>query len=339
MQKIRDMSLDAVKGFAILLVMLGHCIILNHMEDGIVYDAIAAVQMPLFMAASGFLAGRSLQLREGRELVQKLKKRAVNYLVPFFAWIVVLYPLHVLQRLRQVLFRLDLGLWFLMVLFLMSAALYVAVWFRDCTRLGWGGFCLVLGIFAAITGWQYLAGGTFLSPHLTVRYLPFFLGGYAAGEIGRRQKKKEPERIERKRGVFGKPIFVCSILLLMAAVFIWLVLRYDMVTAHNRLEWLLQMTASACGTVVCGVLVYGMREGRAKKLLAGIGRYTLEIYVLHFHFARILGIDQAGLSLYSIKGMGAVLATFLLMSAITAALVWLLKKFWITDLLLFGKLR
>lgn len=339
MQKVRDISLDAVKGFAILLVMFGHCIILNHMEDGIIYDAVAAVQMPLFMAASGFLTGKTLQFRNGRELAQKLRKRAVNYLVPFLVWIILLYPLHVLQRLRQVLFQLDLGLWFLMVLFLMSAALYVAVWLRDCTRLGWGGFCLALGIFAVVTGWQYVAGSTFLSPHLTVRYLPFFLGGYAAGEIGRRRKKKETAHIKRKREVFARPFLIRGMLLLMAVVFIWLVLAYDMVTAHNRMEWLLQMTASACGTVVCGVLVYGMREGRAKKLLAQIGRYTLEIYVLHFHFARILGIDQAGLSLYSIKGMGAVLATFLLMSVITAALIWLLKKLWITDLLLFGKLR
>ena len=53
----RDISLDAVKGFAILLVMLGHCIVLNGLADPYLYDAIAAVQMPLFMAVSGYIAG------------------------------------------------------------------------------------------------------------------------------------------------------------------------------------------------------------------------------------------------------------------------------------------
>ena len=56
--KKRDDALDAVKGFAILIVMLGHCIVLNNLADPYFYDAIAAIQMPLFMAVSGFTAGR-----------------------------------------------------------------------------------------------------------------------------------------------------------------------------------------------------------------------------------------------------------------------------------------
>ena len=55
--KKRDEGLDAVKGFAILLVMLGHCIVLNNLSDPYLYDAIVAIQMPLFMAVSGFTAG------------------------------------------------------------------------------------------------------------------------------------------------------------------------------------------------------------------------------------------------------------------------------------------
>lgn len=332
MQKVRDSSLDAVKGFAILLVMLGHCIILNHMEDGILYDAIAAVQMPLFMGVGGLVAGKTLQIGSAGELARRLGKRAVNYLVPFFVWILVFYPRTFLERVQRVLFQLDLGLWFLMILFLLTAVLYAAVWARDCTRLGWYGFCMVYGAFTAAVVLQYLLGNLFLSPHLTVNYLPFFLAGYAAGEWSRRSKKDSAQTGWNK-------ILYCCCGLLLSAVFLYLVAGYDMVTAHSRLEWLLQMSASACGVVICGVSVYRMREGRWKRLLSRIGTYTLEIYVLHFHFARILGMEEAGLSLYSIKGMGVVLATFLLMSAITVVLIKILKKFRITDLLLFGKIR
>lgn len=330
MQKVRDASLDAVKGFAIILVMLGHCIILNHMEDGIVYDAIAAVQMPLFMAVSGYLTNMTLHIQSAKDLGCQLGKRAVNYLVPFFAWIVVLYPLDFLNRMKLVLFQLDLGLWFLMVLFWMTAVLCVAVWIRDCTALQWVGFFTVIGIFAVGIGWQYIRGATFLSPHLFVKYMPFFLGGLAAGAIRSKGKKQ-------KETTAGMRMLRLSGLGLFTAVFAVLIVRYDMVIAHSRGEWLLQMLASACGTLICGVLIYRMREGRIKKALAGIGRYTLEIYVLHFHFARILGMDRAGLSLYSIKGMGVVLATFLLMSLITALLIGILKRFRVTNLLLFGK--
>ena len=57
MKRERDEGLDAVKGFAIILVMIGHCIILNGLHDQYIYDAIAAVQMPLFMLISGYITG------------------------------------------------------------------------------------------------------------------------------------------------------------------------------------------------------------------------------------------------------------------------------------------
>lgn len=58
-KKERDSSLDAVKGFTILIVMLGHVLVLNKINDPILYDWIKAVQMPLFMMVSGYLCGLS----------------------------------------------------------------------------------------------------------------------------------------------------------------------------------------------------------------------------------------------------------------------------------------
>ena len=56
--KQRNSSIDAVKGIAIVLVMIGHVFVHNHMEDAYVYDFIKAVQMPLIMIISGFLCGQ-----------------------------------------------------------------------------------------------------------------------------------------------------------------------------------------------------------------------------------------------------------------------------------------
>ena len=53
--KKRNLSIDAIKGVAILLVMFGHVFVHNHMEDPYVYDFIKAVQMPLFIIISGYL--------------------------------------------------------------------------------------------------------------------------------------------------------------------------------------------------------------------------------------------------------------------------------------------
>ena len=48
----RSQTIDALKGIAILIVMVGHVLSWNHMEDGYLYDAIKVLQMPLFMIVS-----------------------------------------------------------------------------------------------------------------------------------------------------------------------------------------------------------------------------------------------------------------------------------------------
>ena len=58
----RDSSLDAVKGFTILIVMLGHVLVLNKINDPVIYDWIKAVQMPLFMMVSGYLCGKAVKV-------------------------------------------------------------------------------------------------------------------------------------------------------------------------------------------------------------------------------------------------------------------------------------
>ena len=91
----RHQAVDAIKGVAILLVMLGHCIVLNGLNetDPYIYDVIKSVQMPLFMLVSGVLASYSLhKYRQDRWYgIKKLPKRVVSYLLPFTSWFVVVY--------------------------------------------------------------------------------------------------------------------------------------------------------------------------------------------------------------------------------------------------------
>lgn len=343
----RNTGLDAVRGFAIFLVMLGHCIVLNNMADAYLYDAIKAVQMPLFMAVSSMLMGRKRVRMTGRELGRQLKKRALSCLVPFVSWIFVTNVTNFPQKLKSVLFQPDTGLWFLLTLFLLSAMLLFALFVRDGLGWGWIGFGAAVILETGLLCVHYLSGNTFLGPALTVNYFPFFFGGFFVGVYWRNEEEK------RAAGkVIGKEIefettgrentskYVIWLLWLLAAAgFLFLVARYDMVYAHNRLEWLIQLAASALGTASAFWGIYHLRAGRLQRGLAYIGMYTLEIYVLHFRFARILGIENAGLSLYSVKGACAVAAAFVLMSVLTAFFIVVLKQLAVTDFLLFGKRR
>ncbi len=333
----RNQTLDALKGFTIILVMLGHCIVLNGMQDGIIYDAIKAIQMPLFMMISGYITGMTGEVDSFMKFIGKLQKRTVSYLVPFFSWIVILHVRHLPGEFVNTLFQLDRGLWFLMTLFLLTAVMYLAILVRECTVLHNAGFLLIWVL--AFTGLliQIRFGNAFLSPHLTIFYMPFYLCGYLICRIygiliEKADNNKIASDILRLKYQMILGIFVLTL-------FIWLIFKYDMIVANNKWELLCQVAASVLGCYLCYLLIIMIPINKVKSALAFVGKYTLEIYVLHYHFATILGIQDMKLQLYSLEGAGYILLTFLIMCPLTAASIWLCKRFMIVDLLLFGKMK
>lgn len=411
----RDISLDAVKGFAILLVMLGHCIVLNELADPYLYDAIAAVQMPLFMAVSGYLAGRRHdnlgQKPDLKRSVKTFGKRSVTYLVPFFTWMILVSFPHCLQELKTELFHLDYGLWFLATLWIITLVHMIASYLadysayavsmngaavsqsaveneskticsqdemekRDCHGSYKAGrkekamqflvYCLV--VFICYVGFflQARSGNTFLSPSLTVRYLPFYVVAYlvAYHVVPYLQKKRNYESndktvdetadeivSEHKHYVTGNiekneiasinnSYIIRNILCIVCAlIFIYLVCAYDMVVVTDTNSLIIQMTASFLGVFACFYGVTHFCKGWLQRALAYIGQYTLEIYVLHFRFARILGLSEKNLTPFHVDTILWILASFLLMSILTALFISALKQLWITDFLCFGKIR
>lgn len=168
-----------------------------------------------------------------------------------------------------------------------------------------------------------MLGWEFLSPGLTRLYLPFYLLGYLAGEY-----KKQISEIPV---IAKKLLFAVSM-----AGFLALVVFCDLQDVGSLMLLLRQLLASVLG---CCVVVYGMsfiRDGRAKRFLAWLGGYTLEIYVLHFHFATILNRGIA-YELYSWQGVIFVTASFAAMSLITAVIIAVTKKIPLLNFLLYGK--
>ncbi len=371
----RDISLDAVKGFAILLVMLGHCIVLNGLADPYLYDAIAAVQMPLFMAVSGYIAGlKKPEAVERPDLAKRavvLGKRSISYLVPFFSWMVIVSFPHCLKELKTELFHLDYGLWFLATLWIVNLVCMIAAFpadfaeYKYCQRrmkkqgcnviqknqtvsdnaestvkcnsglwLRFIIFCLVVLCFYIGFFLQARSGNTFLSPSLTVRYLPFYVAAYLfAYHIRPVLQKKETGRLVGHTGL------VNVLWLLCLAAFVYLVYAFDMVVVTGITTLVVQMAASFLGVFVCFYGIAHFCRGRLQKLLAFVGQYTLEIYVLHFRFARILHLSEKNLTPFHADTILWVVAAFVVMSVLTVIFISALKQLWITDFLCFGKIR
>lgn len=368
MSKKRDDSLDAVKGFAILIVMLGHCIVLNGLADPYFYDMIVAVQMPLFMVVSGFIVGRKpLQLNKKPDAATRLKqlgRRSVSYLVPFFVWLVLTHLTNPFRELKLQLFALDRGLWFLMTLWIVTVVTMAASYVADLAAWKCKGNAVIrFLLFGMIVGGFYLgfilqgrSGNTFLSPSLTVKYLPFYIVGYlwalyVMPVLSGGQNDSSPKEIcgtcpeGNEKCVVANPKkniknIVTNLLWIPAlGLFVWLVFAFDMVVASDTVTLLAQMAASFTGSFVCFYGIYCFPGGKIKKGLAFIGQFTLEIYVLHFRFARLLGIGQKELKVGSLESIGWIMAAFAVMSVLTAICIFIIKKIWILDLLLFGKRR
>lgn len=322
MADARSQTIDALKGIAILIVMVGHVLSWNHMEDGYVYDAIKVIQMPLFILVSGYLCGIGRRIKDLAGYGAVLKKRALAYLVPFFFWIVLQHPLHPIANIWETLFCLDKGLWFLMTLFLLNMMTYTAqLAGAKAGRFEKQVFWLVYMGLGAFVVLETFLGWEFLSPGLIRLYFPFYLIGYIAGEY---------------KELIGKiPMVIKGVAFGVSAVgLLLLVIFCDLLDVSSLLLLGRQLTASflGCYVVICLVTLYG----KGKRLLAWLGGYTLEIYVLHFHFATILNQGK-DYELYTWEGLLFVLLSFVVMSLITAVIIIITKRIPLMDFLLYGK--
>lgn len=336
----RDESLDAVKGFAIILVMLGHCLVWNNLSqnDPYIYDFIKMVQMPLFMMVSGYLAGKGYKKRNIKETGRLVGKRAFAYLVPFFVWPVLLHPLVAISEVKGILFQLDKGLWFLMTLFIVMVVTTMAAFIADVSvknESKW--FKLIMFILWVLLFYVAFfvmsrAGVTFLSPSLTVTYLPFYVAGYVwTAYVTQMDLWKVSHKVDWV-------LWFISLVIVIGAVAI-----LDLQKVDNLKDVFLQMTLGMLGSFLCFFGIYQIKNGKLKSGLAKLGRITLELYIfqyaMHAVFVSIRNLGDTRYHLYTWSGLITVLVTFAVMCLVSLIGIWLIKKIPLFDFVLFGHLN
>ncbi len=338
--KQRNVSIDAIKGSAILLVMFGHVFVHNHMEDPYVYDFIKAVQMPLFIIISGYLCGQGRKISDVKTYGKVMGKRAIAYMVPFFTWLTVMHLDNLVEAYKIIFVQLDYGLWFLAVLFILTFMVYTAQLAAGKLReknyiLSEVVFWVVYGILCVILVAQIVMGNSFLSPYLTIIYVPFYMLGYVVGNYGKKflcWGTKESGKLDCKSNRFVQITAVLAML-----TFLYLVVARNLNSMETKLDTLIQMTASVLG---CAGIIYGvcqLKDGKIKNIFAKIGGYTLELYVIHYHFANMLNFNDKQYDFYTLEGFVFVIVSFVAMCAVTFCCIWIMKKVKIMDFLFFGK--
>lgn len=146
--KDRIQSLDAIKAFAIFLVVLGHMLqkcVLNA-DDNYLFKFIYSFHMPLFIFISGFVSYRNDGLKD-----KYLSSKFIGLLIPYFSWMLVVILISSFNgdidfktKLTEFLLYPDNGLWFLWVLFWMQSVLFF------CFKISKKYHILLLALFYLI---------------------------------------------------------------------------------------------------------------------------------------------------------------------------------------------
>lgn len=175
--------IDRMKGFTILLVVIGHLYLFGvNIRDCIPNLFIGACHMHLFMFLSGYVAYISPNAASSNaiSLERKIIRRILSYIVPCFmvVWIAALYNTYVRETPNTYLQSLIMygGYWYLKSLTIYTVMLYVITRIRKT----WINILLLALSFAMFyVGWRTspLLNEIFCLEH-AVCFSPFFFMGY-----------------------------------------------------------------------------------------------------------------------------------------------------------------
>ena len=136
----RNKIIDITRGYAMLLVVLGHAIQYaapETMDENIIFRLIYSFHMSLFM----FISGLAVSYSKTEINYDWLRKRFFNLIIPFFTWGIIPFFFNknwsgFFSSMKELLISPDHGLWFLLVLFEISCLLFIICIVKKKFKLG-----------------------------------------------------------------------------------------------------------------------------------------------------------------------------------------------------------
>lgn len=290
---MRNKYYDRLKGFAIILVVIGHSIqsTYGNYDDITLFRYIYSFHMPLFMYISGMVLYRPIN---NIDFIW-LKKRFKSLVYPFLSWMIIPYIFssrwnEFPQYVKNVILSPDYALWFLWVLFINSAILFIIV------QVGKKFSCIKDEIIAMVIVICLTFASLFcryLGVPLVAWHIVFFLCGYYTG--------KYKERLLKYKWVLG-----------IAGTIAWICLvpywsRVDSPYFYKNLAHIFdpyslkillliyKYTIPLSGIIFSLLVIYIFKNLKVFCWLEYFGKRTIEIYVLQWYFFSIVSVENNNL--------------------------------------------
>lgn len=289
----RNIYLDVIKAFAIICVVLGHCIQYgsgaHYLEDSLYFDnlvfkIIYSFHMPLFTLISGYLFAFTIE----KDLKEVIHGRFKSLIIPIAMWSLISFTMvflsqilsidniNVISLLKKYLSIFFENLWFLWAIFWCSIiVLIVKNLFKDFKIIYI--FIILLSFFIPDIG--ILAGCKFV--------YPFFVIGYFYNKDNLKEKlKKTYTSISLL--VFGF-LFIILLLFYNRDSFIYISGHYIFQGVPIRQFFidLYRFVIGLIGSVFILFLFYKIVpviKGKFLKCIKIIGENTLGIYIISGYF-------------------------------------------------------
>lgn len=293
---MRNNIIDAIKGFGIYLVVIGHLIqnSCSDFDNNIVWRIIYSFHMPLFFFISGFLA--YLSKSNGSILVLK---RFNSLMIPFFAWAILYYfirddsKISLIHYVTDVFITPDKGLWFLWVLFFSYLCLFLTKKIPMNLYLSFIIICLFLLVFCIVIK------DKIFGINLIAKQLPFFFIGYLTNKHNKILFVK-----------LKKLKFVILTLYIIGVSF-WMrkedPLFYKYINLGSIFKLFYIFLVGLLGVFSCFSLFGSIKENSKIKILnilSYVGKHTLAIYSIHFLILDYIKINYDGGIIYYLLTIG-----------------------------------
>lgn len=339
MNSIRNNTVDVIRGFAMLLVVLGHTLSGSTCEfhDNLLFQIIWTLQMPLFIIISGYVTKYSQPITSARGLLKFIKKRTIAYLLPWTVWTFIVRGLIFMKDglldIKYLLWNMDSGYWFLVTIWTISIVygcsdylsnriskkdnvlvLFHIVW---CT-VGMG----ILGLVG------FTMGLSFLCIKLTLYYIPFYLAGYLYGHY-----QEYILKLHNGRNYINYIVALCL------ALWLSLINRIDF---YNIPDSGIIIALRAATSLVGCVAVIGLFTSFCSKIVGGgilqwSGVHSLEIYLTHYLCLNPIKMEIIP-TMQSLEGIMVLISNFALVLILTVVTIKLLQSNGAANYILYAKI-